>query len=128
MSIGDLKDKQYTVVHQDILRVVEAAKCPVKVILETCLLTRSEIIAGAIISKAAGASFVKTSTGFSSAGATEDNVQLMRQVVGNSMGVKASGGIRSIADLLTMVRAGADRIGASSGVSILRGAISDSDY
>ena len=128
IAIGDLIEGNYERVFSDIQSVVQSAKCPVKVILETCYLSRDEIIAGSLLSKAAGAAFVKTSTGFASAGAKESDVELIRSVVGNSVGVKASGGIKSIADLLTMVRAGATRIGASSGVQILQGSFVDDSY
>lgn len=120
ISIGKLKDADYDAVHTDIEAVVKAAgKIPVKVILETGLLTREEKIAGCVIAKRAGAAFVKTSTGFASgSGATEDDVRLMRKVVGPNLGVKASGGIRSREDALRMIKAGANRIGASASVAI----------
>src|SRR4029453_8174486 len=98
----------------------------VKVILETSLLTRDEKIMGSSLSKAAGADYVKTSTGFAGGGATVEDVRLMRETVGPEIGVKASGGIRTKADVEAMVGAGATRIGASAGVKIVRGETSDS--
>jgi deoxyribose-phosphate aldolase len=93
----------------------------VKVILETALLTRDEKIMGASLAKAAGADFVKTSTGFASGGATVEDVKLLRETVGPDIGVKASGGIRTQEDARAMVEAGASRIGASASVKIVRG-------
>lgn len=121
LPIGALKDADYDAVFKDIDSVVSAAKSrkvPVKVILETCLLSREEKIASCVIAKRAGASFVKTSTGFGSAGATVEDVTLMRAIVGAELGVKASGGIRTREDALKMIAAGADRIGASASVAI----------
>ncbi|KAL4973740.1 hypothetical protein BDW66DRAFT_141449 [Aspergillus desertorum] len=120
-----LKTKQYVEVYEDVLGVRIAAPAPVglKVILETSQLTRDEIIAGSVISCMAGADFIKTSTGFNGAGATVENVALMYQVakaVGKKTKVKASGGVRSAADCIKMLRAGAERIGASSGVKIVQ--------
>ena len=97
-----------------------AYEAAVKVILETCLLTDEKIITACHLAQAAGAAFVKTSTGFSSGGATEHHIRLMRQTVGSSMGVKASGGIRTYADVKKMIASGADRIGASASVSIMK--------
>lgn len=120
LAVGRLKDQDYGYVFQDIRHVVEAARpAPVKVILETSLLTREEKIIACAIAREAGAAFVKTSTGFSSAGATVEDVTLMRAVVGPEMGVKASGGIRSLKDALAMIGAGANRIGASASVAIV---------
>ena len=121
ISIGDLKQGNHDYVLQDIKRVVEAVSVPVKVILETCLLEPEEIVTGSILSKMAGAAFVKTSTGFGGGGARVEDVALMRQSVGPFMGVKASGGVRSFEDVCAMVEVGATRIGASSGVSIVQG-------
>ena len=102
--------------------MVDASRpSPVKVILETSLLSDEEKIIACALAKAAGASFVKTSTGFSSAGATVEDVALMRRVVGEDMGVKASGGIRTTEDAMKMVAAGASRIGASASVAIVTG-------
>ena len=122
LPVGALKDGDYDAVLSDIEAVVLAArlrKIPVKVILETSLLTREEKIAACVIAKRAGAAFVKTSTGFGTAGATADDVRLMRAIVGAEIGVKASGGIRSREDALKMIAAGADRIGASASVAIV---------
>ncbi|WP_144511133.1 deoxyribose-phosphate aldolase [Bacillus sp. FJAT-22090] len=130
INVGALKDQDYNLVQKDIEAVVEAAKgkAIVKVILETCLLTDEEITKASELSKKAGADFVKTSTGFSTGGATVKTVQLMREAVGPELGVKASGGVRSLADLEAMVEAGATRIGASSGVEIVQGLESNSSY
>ncbi len=123
INIGALKSQQYGKVQQDIEAVVEAAKdrALVKVIIETALLNHEEIIKACELSKAAGADFVKTSTGFSTGGAKVEDVRLMRQTVGPEMGVKASGGIHNEAEALAMVEAGATRIGTSAGVSIMSG-------
>jgi deoxyribose-phosphate aldolase len=123
INIGALKSKDYALVEQDIRGVVQAAgrDTVVKVILETSLLTREEKIMGSSLAKAAGADFVKTSTGFAGGGATVEDVRLMRETVGPEIGVKASGGIRSKEDVEAMVEAGATRIGASAGVKIVRG-------
>jgi deoxyribose-phosphate aldolase len=119
---GALKGKDYATVEQDIRAVVEAARpAPVKVILETGGLTRDEKVIGCALSKAAGAAFVKTSTGFGPGGATADDVALMRAVVGDDVGVKASGGVRTTADAQKMIEAGASRIGASASVAIVQG-------
>lgn len=130
LNVGALKDGDFEYVQKDIQAVVEAAKgkAIVKVILETCLLTNEQIAKASELSKLAGADFVKTSTGFSTGGATVEAVKLMRETVGPELGVKASGGVRSLADLEAMVEAGATRIGASSGVDIVNGLESKSDY
>lgn len=122
IHVGMIKSGDWDYVKQDIASVVEGAgdKAVVKVILETCLLTDEEKRKACMICKEAGASFVKTSTGFSNGGATVKDVALMREAVGSDMGVKASGGIRSFQDARAMVEAGADRIGASSGIAIIR--------
>jgi deoxyribose-phosphate aldolase len=123
IAIGQLKSGQNALVEQDIRGVVEVAHeagAIVKVILETCLLTVEEKLRGAALAIAAGADFVKTSTGFSTAGATAEDVALMRGVAGTRAGVKAAGGIRTLADARTMLEAGANRIGASSSVAIVR--------
>ncbi|MGO0062907.1 deoxyribose-phosphate aldolase [Brevibacillus fluminis] len=130
INVGALKDKKYDLVEADIRAVVEAAKgkALTKVILETALLTKEEIEKASQLSVQAGADFVKTSTGFSTGGATVEDVALMRKTVGQKAGVKASGGVRSLEDALAMVEAGATRIGASSGVSIMKGLTSTSEY
>ena len=125
LNIGLLKSgtrEDYEAVRQDIRGVVELAHgagAIVKVILETCLLTFEEKLRASEIALAAGADFIKTSTGFSSGGATIDDITLMRSVAGIRAGVKASGGIRSLADATAMLEAGASRIGASASVRIL---------
>lgn len=125
INIGTLKAKDYAFVLEDIRKVVEAsAPYPVKVILETSNLNDDEKIIGSALSKAAGAAFVKTSTGFGSGGATAEDIALMRRIVGPEMGVKASGGIRTYEDAAKMIAAGADRIGASASVAIVMHAAS----
>ena len=123
LNVGALKSRDYALVEQDIHGVVQASGrgTVVKVILETSLLTRDEKVMGCTLAKAAGADFVKTSTGFGGGGATVEDVQLMRETVGPEMGVKASGGVRTRDDVEKMVAAGASRIGASAGVKIVRG-------
>ncbi|ATO50923.1 deoxyribose-phosphate aldolase [Brevibacillus laterosporus] len=130
INVGALKDKNDLLVEQDILAVVEAAKgkAVVKVIIETCLLTEEEKVRACELAVKAGADFVKTSTGFSTSGATVEDIALMRKTVGPELGVKASGGIRSYADVEKMLQAGACRIGASAGVSIVKGEVSNSQY
>ena len=122
VNLGALQRRDYALVLRDIEAVVEVARPrPVKVILETGALGREEKAIGAALAKAAGAAFVKTSTGFGPGGATVEDVALLRRVVGPEMGVKASGGIRTAADGRRMVEAGATRIGTSSGVAIVTG-------
>ncbi|SHE44538.1 deoxyribose-phosphate aldolase [Atopostipes suicloacalis DSM 15692] len=123
INIGALKSEDYDTVLNDIKAVVDAVsgKAIVKVIIETSLLTKSEKIRASELAKQAGADFVKTSTGFSTGGATLDDVQLMRATVGPDMGVKASGGVRTYEDAKAMIEVGATRIGASSGISIVEG-------
>lgn len=130
INIGALKDKHYDLVQADIAAVVEAAKgsALVKVIIESCLLTDEEKVKACELAVAAGADYVKTSTGFSTGGATAADIALMRKTVGPNLGVKASGGVRSLEDMKSMVEAGATRIGASSGVAIMNGLIADSNY
>ncbi len=123
LNIGALKGQAYGLVLNEVCTVVDLAHnsgAIVKVILENALLSRQEKIIACVLCKAAGADFVKTSTGFSTSGATVKDVALMRQVVGSEVGVKAAGGVRSYADVMAMVRAGANRIGTSSGVKILQ--------
>lgn len=130
INIGALKDKDNELVERDIRAVVEAAKgkALTKVIIETCLLTDEEKIRACELAVKAGADYVKTSTGFSTGGATKEDIALMRQTVGPNKGVKASGGIRSAADAKAMIEAGATRIGASAGIAIVHGEVSDSTY
>jgi deoxyribose-phosphate aldolase len=126
MNIGALLSGDLAAVLADIRGVAEethGAQALLKVILETCLLTNTQKVEACKLCVEAGADYVKTSTGFSSGGATVDDVALMRNTVGPLMGVKASGGIRSYADVRKMVDAGATRIGTSSGVAILAGAL-----
>jgi deoxyribose-phosphate aldolase len=127
INVGALKSKDYALVEQDIRGVVQSVgkHVIVKVILETSLLTRDEKIMAATLAKAAGADFVKTSTGFAGGGATVEDVRLLRETVGPELGVKASGGIRTQEDAKAMVAAGATRIGASAGIKIVRGESAD---
>ncbi|WP_121610696.1 deoxyribose-phosphate aldolase [Mesobacillus foraminis] len=130
INIGALKDEQYDLVEKDIKAVVDAAKgkALTKVIIETSLLTDEEKVKACQLAVSAGADFVKTSTGFSTGGATVEDVALMRKTVGPDVGVKASGGVRSLEDAEGVVKAGANRIGASSGVAIMNGQKSSSSY
>lgn len=121
IHVGALKDKREEYVMSDIATVVKAAAgCPVKVIIETGLLTEDEKVLACKLAKKAGASYVKTSTGFGPGGATVADVLLMRETVGPDLGVKASGGVRDLDAALQMIEAGATRIGTSSGVSIVK--------
>jgi deoxyribose-phosphate aldolase len=121
IRIGALKDKRDREVVEDIRAVVDAAKgCPVKVILETCYLTDEEKTRGCRLVMEAGASFVKTSTGFASGGATVEDVKLMRKTVGKDFGVKAAGGIRTLEDAFKMIDAGATRLGTSGSVAMIQ--------
>nr|WP_244222373.1 deoxyribose-phosphate aldolase [Corallococcus praedator] len=129
LNLGALKAHDYQRVHQDIAAVVEASHpVPVKVILETGHLTDEEKVVACALSKAAGAAFVKTSTGFGPGGATVKDIELMRAVVGDEVGVKASGGVRSAEDAVKLIRAGANRLGASASVAIVSGQISTAQY
>jgi deoxyribose-phosphate aldolase len=122
LNIGLARDGDWKAVESDIAAVVRAAQGRlVKVILETCLLTNDQIVTACKASVAAGAHFVKTSTGFSKAGATVEHIRLMRATVGSTTGVKASGGVRTLTDALAMIQAGASRIGTSNGVAIVSG-------
>jgi deoxyribose-phosphate aldolase len=122
LNVGALKSREYDLVERDIRCVVEAAGAvPVKVILETVLLDDEEKVIACALAKAAGAAFVKTSTGFGKGGATTHDVALMRRVVGADLGVKASGGVRTREDVEAMIKAGANRIGASASVAIVTG-------
>ena len=123
INIGRLKNKEYDAVREDIRAVKEAVGDKVlKVIIETCLLTDEEKVKACEAAKAAGAHFVKTSTGFSTGGATTHDIALMRKTVGPEMGVKASGGIRDYETAMAMIEAGANRIGASAGIAIVAAA------
>lgn len=122
INVGAAKDQNWELVYEDIKAVVAAANgVLVKVIIETCLLTDEEKVKACEMAVKAGAHFVKTSTGFSTGGATAADVALMRQTVGESVGVKASGGVRTAEDMKVMVEAGANRIGTSGGVSLVQG-------
>lgn len=123
MNIGAMKGGAYELVYEDVKAVADVCHqrgVQLKVILEMCYLNQREKIIGCLLSKQAGADFVKTSTGFGPSGATVEDVALMRRVVGVDMGVKAAGGIRAFKDALAMIGAGANRLGASAGVSILQ--------
>lgn len=130
INIGALKDGDNERVKRDIAAVVNAArgKALTKVIIETCLLSDEEKVRACKLAVEAGADFVKTSTGFSTGGATKEDIALMRTSVGPNIGVKASGGVRSAEDALVMVGAGATRIGTSGGVAIAKGEQSQSSY
>lgn len=130
INIGALKDKNDELIKRDIKSVVDAAKgkALTKVIIETSLLTEEEKIRACKLAVEAGSDFVKTSTGFSTGGATVEDIALMRKTVGPNIGVKASGGVRDTKGAESLVKAGATRIGASSGVSIVKGEKSNSDY
>lgn len=126
INLSALKSGAYEAVKRDIAAVVDVKRLSkeliVKVIIETAYLTKDEKIIACRLAKEAGADFVKTSTGFFGKGATIEDVRLMRQTVGNDMGVKAAGGIRTYADAIAMIEAGADRIGTSTAVAIIKGA------
>jgi deoxyribose-phosphate aldolase len=130
INIGALKDGNDQLVEADIRSVVDAAKgkALTKVIIETSLLTDEEKVRACQIAVKAGTNFVKTSTGFSTGGATIADITLMRKTVGPEIGVKASGGVRNTNDAQAMIKAGATRIGASSGVKIVNGLTSEADY
>jgi len=131
LNVGALKSGNFTLVKNDVTAVVRAAHAKnalVKVIIETCLLTDDEKVKACQICQSAGADFVKTSTGFSTSGATVEDVALMRKTVGPDMGVKAAGGVRTRDDVLAMIKAGATRIGTSGGVKIMEGAEIKSGY
>jgi deoxyribose-phosphate aldolase len=127
INLGALKSRDYETVFEDICRVVKAsAPAGVKVILETGLIDQEQKIIGCTLSKLAGAAFVKTSTGFAKGGATVEDIELMRRIVGTDVGVKASGGVRTAEDAVKMSQAGANRIGASASVAIVTGTASTS--
>lgn len=121
INVGAIKSDDWALVRRDIEGVVAAAegRAIVKVIIEACLLTDEEKVKACTVSKLAGADFVKTSTGFSTGGATIDDVKLMRETVGKDIGVKASGGVKTYQDAVNMIKAGASRIGTSSSVEII---------
>ena len=123
MNIGALKDRRYAVIEDEIATIAglcDEYDAVLKVILETCLLTDNEIMQACRLAKKSGADFVKTSTGFSSRGASVRNVQVMKKAVGSSMSIKASGGIKTLADAQAMIKAGADRLGCSASVEIMK--------
>ncbi|MET1179854.1 deoxyribose-phosphate aldolase [Peribacillus simplex] len=130
INIGALKDKDDELVERDIRAVVAAStgKALSKVIIETSLLTDEEKVRACELAVKAGTDYVKTSTGFSTGGATVEDITLMRKTVGPDIGVKASGGVRNTSDAQKVIEAGATRIGASAGVSIVKGLTADSDY
>lgn len=130
INIGKLKSKDYDYVKKDIEAVVNAAKgkALTKVIIEACLLTNEEKVTVCKLAKEAGADYVKTSTGFSTGGATPEDIKLMRETVGENIGVKASGAVRSQEDAMKVIEAGASRIGASASIAICEGGKSDSNY
>ena len=120
INVGGMKDRNYEMVKADIKAVVDASEGrTVKVIIETCLLTKDEIVKACELSVEAGAAFVKTSTGFSTGGALVEDVALMKKTVGDRAKVKASGGIRTYEQAMELINAGADRIGAGNGVILL---------
>lgn len=126
INVGAIKSGNWALVERDIASVVAAAgSARVKVILETCLLTDEEKVKACEVSKKAGAAFVKTSTGYSTGGATVHDVALMHATVGPDVGVKASGGVRTYEDAVAMLGAGANRLGASAGVKIIAGLSAD---
>lgn len=130
LNVGALKEKDYDRVRMDVRSVRDAMPTTsiLKVIIETCLLSDEEKEIACKLSVEAGANFVKTSTGFSTGGAIVEDVSLMRKVVGDSIGVKASGGVRSASDALAMLKAGATRIGSGNGVAVITSTLPNSDY
>lgn len=129
INVGAMKEGNLALVQSDIEAVVSAAKGTlVKVILETCLLTKEEIKQACLLAKNAKANFVKTSTGFSTGGATVEDVTLMKQTVGDTMEVKASGGVRTYEDMVNVVNAGASRIGTSAGCKLVNQEDNDTAY
>ncbi|GAB4010126.1 MAG: deoxyribose-phosphate aldolase [Bdellovibrio sp.] len=129
INVGALKEGNFKLVEDDIKAVVSSARGSlVKVILETCLLNDEEIMKGCQLAEKAGAHFVKTSTGFSTGGAKVEQVKLMRKMVGDRLGVKASGGIRDVTTAKMMIDAGANRLGTSSGIAIVQGSSASSHY
>ena len=120
LNIGALKERNTNIIQKEIKKVVDAAEGKiVKVIIETCLLNNHEKVLASKIVKDCGANFVKTSTGFSASGATIDDVKLIKKTIGDEIGIKASGGIRTKEEVISFIQAGADRIGTSNGVKIV---------
>ncbi|STD04460.1 deoxyribose-phosphate aldolase [Erysipelothrix rhusiopathiae] len=129
INVSALKDKKYDLIENEIRSIKDACgENILKVIIETCLLEDGEIVKVCELAVAAGADFVKTSTGFSTGGATFEAVKLMKDTVKNQASVKASGGVRSQEDMESMIEAGATRIGTSSGVALVKNEVSQSDY
>lgn len=129
INLGALKSREYDVVKNDIAEVVKASKgYTTKVIIEAGLLTDEEKITATRLVIEAGADFVKTSTGFNGGGASVKDIQLLRSIAGNKIGIKAAGGIKTYEDAVNMVKAGADRIGASSAIAIINGQVADGNY
>lgn len=129
INVGYLKSGMYDEVEKDIHLVKEACgKKHLKVIIEACLLTDEEKVKACELSEKAGADFVKTSTGFSTSGAKEEDVVLMRKTVGNRLGVKAAGGIRDAEVAIKMIKAGANRLGCSAGIKIMEGVDRNVEY
>ncbi|MGP4106010.1 deoxyribose-phosphate aldolase [Virgibacillus sp. L01] len=129
ISLGAMKSQEFDVVRDDITEVVNASEgLTTKVIIETALLTDDEKVKAAKLIVEAGADFVKTATGFNGAGATVEDVKLLRSVVGSDFGVKAAGGVRTYDDAIAIVEAGADRIGASGAIEIVTGGTSNANY
>lgn len=130
INVGALRSGDYAAVEEDIRTVRRAtrANTVLKVILETCMLSDEEKVIACELSKKAGADFVKTSTGFSSGGATVEDVNLMRRTVGPEMGVKASGGIRTWDAAVSMIRAGANRLGIGSSIKVMTGGVAEGNY
>lgn len=131
INIGALKDKNYDLVYEDIKAVVDASnkQALVKVIIETCYLTDEEKVKACEIAVKAGTDYVKTSTGFGTGGSTPSDIKLMRETVGENIGVKASGGVRVNSDAVSVIKAGASRIGASASIAIVTGNTTQkSDY
>ena len=121
INVGLLKDKKYDAFKEDIFKVREASNgYLLKVIIETCYLEKDEIVKACELAMLAGADFVKTSTGFGTGGATAEDVKIMRETVGDDLGVKASGGVRTKEDALLMIENGATRIGTSNGCDIVK--------
>ena len=120
LNIGALKERNTNIIQKEIKKVVDAAEGKiVKVIIETCLLNNHEKVLASKIVKDCGANFVKTSTGFSASGATIDDVKLIKKTIGDEIGIKASGGIKTKEEVISFIQAGADRIGTSNGVKIV---------